>query len=53
LTSAIEGTPCWEVSGEAVALSYQVASGKQFVVIAVGGGEEFGVGDYLVAFALP
>jgi len=29
------------------------AGGRQFVVIAAGGGEVFGAGDYLVAFALP
>jgi quinoprotein glucose dehydrogenase len=29
------------------------AGGKQFVVIAAGGGDGFGEGDYLVAFALP
>jgi glucose dehydrogenase len=34
-------------------MSYQVASGQQLVVVAVGGGEEFGVGDYLLAFELP
>jgi glucose dehydrogenase len=34
-------------------MSYQLRSGEQFVVIAVGGGEVFGKGDYLVAFRLP
>lgn len=29
------------------------AGGRQFVVIAAGGGDLFGAGDYLVAFALP
>ena len=27
--------------------------GKQFVVISVGGSEDWGNGDYVVAFALP
>ncbi len=30
-----------------------LANGRQFVVIAVGGGEDWGQGDYVVAFALP
>jgi glucose dehydrogenase len=34
-------------------MSYQLASGDQYVVIAVGGGDVFGKGDYLVAFKLP
>ncbi len=29
------------------------AGGKQYVVIAAGGGEPFGEGDYLIAYALP
>jgi len=37
-------------SGRATPMSYQLHSGEQFVVIAVGGGDEFGTGDYLVAF---
>jgi quinoprotein glucose dehydrogenase len=40
-------------SARATPMSYQVDSGEQFVVVAVGGGEEFGVGDYLLAFHLP
>jgi quinoprotein glucose dehydrogenase len=40
-------------SGKATPMSYQLRSGEQFVVIAVGGGEVFGIGDYLVAFRLP
>ena len=39
-------------SGRATPMSYQLRSGEQFVVIAVGGGEEFGTGDYVVAFRL-
>ena len=31
-------------------MSYQLQSGEQFVVIAVGGGSVFGTGDHLVAF---
>ena len=30
-----------------------MAKGRQYVVIAVGGGEDWGQGDYVVAFALP
>jgi quinoprotein glucose dehydrogenase len=38
----------------ATPMTYQVSSGgKQFVVISVGGGDEWGKGDYVVAFALP
>lgn len=39
-------------SGRATPMSYQLHSGEQFVVIAVGGGDVFGTGDYLVAFRL-
>ncbi len=39
-------------SGKATPMSYQVRSGEQFVVIAVGGGDVFGTGDYVVAFRL-
>jgi quinoprotein glucose dehydrogenase len=38
----------------ATPMTYQVApGGRQFVVIAVGGGDEWGTGDSVVAFALP
>jgi quinoprotein glucose dehydrogenase len=38
----------------ATPMTYQVAAtGQQFVVISVGGGDEWGTGDYVVAFALP
>jgi quinoprotein glucose dehydrogenase len=40
-------------SGKATPMSYRLASGEQYVAIAVGGGEEFGKGDYVVAFRLP
>jgi len=40
-------------SGRATPMSYQLPSGEQYVVIAVGGGDVFGMGDYLVAFRLP
>jgi glucose dehydrogenase len=33
-------------------MSCQLASGEQYVVIAVGGGDVWGPGDYLVAFRL-
>jgi quinoprotein glucose dehydrogenase len=37
----------------ATPMTYQVASrGKQYVVVCVGGGDEWGRGDYVVAFAL-
>jgi len=39
-------------SGKATPMSYRLASGEQFVVIAVGGGGPFGAGDYVVAFKL-
>jgi quinoprotein glucose dehydrogenase len=39
-------------SGKATPMTYQLASGQQFVVIAVGGGGAWGVGDYVVAFRL-
>ena len=32
---------------------YRLPSGEQFVVIAVGGGDVWGAGDYVVAFRLP
>ena len=37
-------------SGKATPMSYRLASGEQFVAIAVGGGGAFGTGDYVVAF---
>jgi quinoprotein glucose dehydrogenase len=40
-------------SGKATPMSYRVPSGEQFVAIAVGGGDLFGKGDYLIAFHLP
>ena len=39
-------------SGKATPMTYQLASGEQFVAIAVGGGGAFGAGDYVVAFRL-
>jgi glucose dehydrogenase len=33
-------------------MTYEVA-GRQYVVIAAGGGDRFGNGDAIVAFALP
>jgi quinoprotein glucose dehydrogenase len=39
-------------SGKATPMSYQTPSGDQYVVIAVGGGDVFGEGDYLVSFRL-
>ncbi len=38
----------------ATPMTYQVSpGGRQFVVVAVGGSEDWGKGDYVVAFALP
>lgn len=39
-------------SGKATPMSYQLASGDQFVTIAVGGGGAWGSGDYVVTFRL-
>jgi quinoprotein glucose dehydrogenase len=39
-------------SGKATPASYQLASGDQYVAIAVGGGDVFGTGDYVVAFRI-
>jgi glucose dehydrogenase len=33
-------------------MSYRLASGEQYVAVAVGGGGAFGPGDYVVAFRL-
>jgi glucose dehydrogenase len=33
-------------------MTYRAAGGRQYVVICVGGGDEFGNGDYVIAFAL-
>jgi glucose dehydrogenase len=34
-------------------MSYRLASGEQYVVVTVGGGEVWGKGDHVVAFRLP
>jgi quinoprotein glucose dehydrogenase len=39
-------------SAKATPMSYRLASGDQFVAVAVGGGEPWGVGDHIVAFRL-
>jgi len=39
-------------SGKATPMTYRLASGAQFVAIAVGGGGAWGVGGYVVAFRL-
>ncbi len=36
----------------ATPMTYRAVNGRQFVVICVGGGDEFGNGDYVIAFAL-
>ena len=38
--------------GRATPMTYSVG-GRQYVVICVGGGDQWGCGDYVVAFALP
>jgi quinoprotein glucose dehydrogenase len=38
--------------GKATPVTYE-SGGRQFVVIAAGGGNEFGYGDAIIAFALP
>jgi quinoprotein glucose dehydrogenase len=39
-------------SAKATPMSYRLASGDQYVAVAVGGGGAFGKGDYVVAFRL-
>jgi quinoprotein glucose dehydrogenase len=39
-------------SAKATPMSYRLASGEQFVAVAVGGGGAWGAGDYVVAFKL-
>jgi quinoprotein glucose dehydrogenase len=39
-------------SAKATPMSYRLASGEQFVAIAVGGGDAWGAGDHVVAFRL-
>ena len=39
-------------SAKATPMSYQLASGVQFVAVAVGGGGAWGTGDYVVAFKI-
>lgn len=39
-------------SGKATPMSYRLASGDQFVAIAVGGGGAWGIGDHIVVFGL-
>ena len=50
------GNKLWQAElpagARATPITYR-AGGRQFVVIAAGGGDLFGEGDYLVAFALP
>ena len=40
-------------SGKATPMSYRLASGEQYVVVAAGGGDVWGKGDHIVAFRLP
>ena len=50
------GRELWSVDlpagGKATPMTYETG-GRQFVVIAAGGGDDFGAGDYIMAFALP
>jgi quinoprotein glucose dehydrogenase len=50
------GREVWSVQlpagGKATPMTYEVG-GRQFVVIAAGGGDDFGAGDHIIAFALP
>jgi quinoprotein glucose dehydrogenase len=50
------GAVLWETQlpagGRATPVTYR-SGGKQYVVIAAGGGDAFGAGDYVVAFTLP
>jgi quinoprotein glucose dehydrogenase len=50
------GRMLWEgrlpVSGKATPMTYE-AGGRQFVVVAAGGGDIFGRSDTIIAFALP
>ena len=39
-------------SAKATPMSYQLASGEQYVAVSVGGGGAWGTGDYVVAFKL-
>jgi quinoprotein glucose dehydrogenase len=38
--------------GKATPMTYEIG-GRQFVVIAAGGGDDFGSGDHIIAYALP
>ena len=50
------GKELWKAAlpagGRATPMTYE-AGGRQFVVIAAGGGNEFGHGDAIIAYALP
>jgi quinoprotein glucose dehydrogenase len=51
------GRELWKGSlpggARATPMTYLGADGKQYVVVCVGGGDEWGKGDYVIAFALP
>jgi glucose dehydrogenase len=34
-------------------MSYRLSSGAQYVAVAVGGGDAWGAGDYVLAFRVP
>jgi quinoprotein glucose dehydrogenase len=40
-------------SAKATPMSYRLTSGTQYVAVAVGGGDAWGAGDYVLAFRLP
>ena len=50
------GREVWSVQlpagGKATPMTYEIG-GRQFVVIAAGGGDDFGKGDHIIAFSLP
>jgi quinoprotein glucose dehydrogenase len=52
----VTGRELWRgalpAGARATPMTYMM-NGRQFVVIAVGGNEDWGKGDYIVAFALP
>ena len=50
------GREVWSVDlpagGKATPMTYEIG-GRQFVVIAAGGGDDFGKGDHIIAFSIP
>ena len=46
------GANAWSALAAAAERDYRVATGEQFVAVAVGGGSAWGAGDYVIAFRL-